>query len=171
MECPIARSLEEMGDGWTQLLVRNALLGARRFQDFEAALAIPPNTLSRRLDGLVEHGLMVRRAYAERPLREEYHLTKKGLDFAPVLLALSAWGNRWLAPKGSLIDCADPTTGKRLDPVVVDRRTRRELVAGKVALRAGRGASSTLQKALKTPVLFGQNEASARGDRTTGGRP
>jgi len=151
----MARSLEQIGDGWTLLVLRNALLGARRFQDFEQTLGIPPNTLSRRLDGLVEHGLLVRRAYEDHPPRDEYELTAKGLDLAPVLLALSAWGNRWLAPHGALIVCADRATGRRIEPVVVDRRTGRELVAGRVALRAGPGASPALRKSLQRSAPFG----------------
>jgi len=168
----MARSLEQIGDGWTLLVLRNALLGARRFQDFEQTLRIPPNTLSRRLDLLVAHGLFARRAYEERPPRDEYELTDKGLDLAPVLLALSAWGNRWLAPHGALIVCADRATGRRIDPIVVDRRTRRELVAGRVALRAGPGASPALRKSLEKRVPFGPAASRGGGRALRGvGRP
>ncbi|HEX6766955.1 MAG TPA: helix-turn-helix domain-containing protein [Polyangiaceae bacterium] len=160
----MARSIEQTGDGWTQLILRDALLGARRFQDFEARLGIPPNTLTRRLEALVEHGFFERRCYEERPRREEYHLTEKGRDFAPVLLALAAWGNRWLAPRGSILECTDPATGLRFEPVVIDRQTGRELVAGNVGLRAGPGASVALRKALgERFVLFGS--ASCAEDR------
>src|SRR5262245_37284627 len=163
MECPIARSIEQTGDGWTQLLLREALLGVRRFQDFETRLGIPPNTLARRLDALVEHGFFERRRYEVRPRREEYHLTGKGHDFAPVLLALAAWGNRWLAPRGSIIECSDPETGRTLEPVVIDRRTGRPLVAGEVALRAGPGASHALKKSFGgRSVLFGRSRDEER---------
>jgi DNA-binding HxlR family transcriptional regulator len=163
MECSIARSLDQMGDGWALLIVRNALLGARRFQDFEETLGIPPNTLSRRLDALIEHRILERRLYEERPPREEYVLTDKGRDLASVLLAFAAWGNRWLSPRGPVIECADPESGRKIEPVVVDRRTGRELSAGRVALRAGPGASERLRKALCRPVLFGRDEANAGG--------
>jgi DNA-binding HxlR family transcriptional regulator len=155
IECAIARSIDQMGDGWALLIVRNALLGARRFQDFEQTLSIPPNTLSRRLDGLVEHGILARRRYEERPPREEYVLTAKGRDLASVLLAFAAWGNRWLAPNGAVIECADPVTGRKVEPLVVDGATKRELSAGSVVLRAGPGASQKLRAALRRPVLFG----------------
>jgi DNA-binding HxlR family transcriptional regulator len=155
MECSIARSLDQMGDGWALLVVRNALLGARRFQDFEETLGIPPTTLSRRLETLIEHGVLKRRLYEERPPREEYVLTDKGRDLASVLLAFAAWGNRWLSPRGAVIECADPASGQKVEPVVVDRRTGRELLAGRVALRAGPGASARLRAALGRPVLFG----------------
>src|SRR3954466_11872527 len=98
MECNIARSVEEVGDGWSLMILRNALLGAKRFQDFEAQLEVPPTTLARRLQTLTARGFFVRRAYATHPAREEYELTAKGLDFLPVLLSLAAWGSRWLSP-------------------------------------------------------------------------
>jgi DNA-binding HxlR family transcriptional regulator len=163
MECPIARSIDQTGDGWTLLIVRNALLGTRRFQDFEEGLKIPPNTLVRRLETLIHTGLLERRRYEERPPREEYLLTAKGRDLASVLLALAAWGNRWLAPRGALIECADPATGHRLEPVVVDRKSRRELSAGRVALRAGPGASARLRAEFGRPVLFGRRSRNAGG--------
>jgi hypothetical protein len=80
-----------------------------------------------------------------------------------VLLALSAWGYRLLSPGGAAIEVSDPSTGKRVDPVVVDRRTRRELAAGRVALRAGPGASEGLRRALSPPVAFGERSRSRRG--------
>lgn len=155
MECPIARSLEETGDGWTLLILRNALIGARRFQDFQERLGIPPNTLSRRLDRLVELGFFERQRYEVRPARDEYELTAKGLDFVPVLLALAAWGNRWVMRDAVAIECMDPATGQRVDPVIVDRRTQRELVAGAVGLKAGPRASRELRHALKQGVVLG----------------
>jgi len=163
MECPMARAIEQMGDGWTLLIVRNALLGARRFQDFERALEIPPNTLSRRLEVLIDFGILERHRYDDRPPREEYWLTEKGRDLASVLLAFAAWGNRWLAPRGAVIECADPETGRRLEPVVVDRKTGRALSAGRVALRAGPGASARLRAALRRPALFGGRSAGLGG--------
>lgn len=162
LECPIARSLDQLGDGWTLLIVRNALLGARRFQDFEQGLAIPPTTLARRLTTLVAHGLLVQRRYPGKPAREEYALTPKGLDLVPVLLAFGAWGNRWLAPDGTSIECVDPRTGRAVDPVLVDRRTREKLVAGRVALRPGPKASRSLRKALHPHRVFGAKRREER---------
>ncbi|HVY26491.1 MAG TPA: helix-turn-helix domain-containing protein [Polyangiaceae bacterium] len=156
LECPIARSLDLVGEAWTLLILRDALLGATRFQDFQERLGMPPSTLSRRLEQLTEQGLLERSVYEEKPVRERYQLTEKGADLAPVLLALSAWGNRWLAPDGPPLECVDPETGVLVEPVVVDRRTKRELSAGRVALRAGGGASRELKRKLPTQVLFGR---------------
>jgi DNA-binding HxlR family transcriptional regulator len=160
MQCPIARSLEETGDWWSMLILRTAFMGVRRFQDFEQRLGIAPNTLARRLEALTDCELLVRRTYSEHPPREEYELTPKGLDFLPVLLSLAAWGNRWLTPEGVAIECVDPDTGRTIEPVVVDRETRRELTAGTVALRAGPGARPAVKRGLEQWVLLGTADPS-----------
>jgi DNA-binding HxlR family transcriptional regulator len=155
MQCPIARSLDETGDWWSMLILRTAFMGVRRFQDFQGRLGIAPNTLARRLESLTDHELLVRRTYSERPLREEYELTPKGLDFLPVLLSLAAWGNRWLTPEGVAIDFVDPETGKPIEPIVVDRESRRELTAGTVALCAGPSARPAVKEGLRNWVRLG----------------
>ena len=148
LECNIARSVEQVGDGWSLMILRDALLGAKRFQDFETGLGAPPTTLTRRLHTLTEQGFFVRREYEAHPKREEYELTQKGLDFLPVLLALAAWGGRWLSPEGAPLEFVDPVTGAAIEPSLVDARTGRRLVAGKVGLRAGPGASPALRRAM-----------------------
>jgi DNA-binding HxlR family transcriptional regulator len=159
-ECTIARSVEQVGDGWSLMILRNALLGARRFQDFERQLGAPPNTLAKRLHALTEAGFFLRREYESHPPREEYELTAKGLDFLPVLLALSAWGARWLSPFGPPLECVDASTGHALEPVVVDARSGQRLVAGRVALRAGPGASAALRRAMKAQrMVFGASSS------------
>ncbi len=151
----MARALDELGDAWTLLLLRTALLGVSRFHEFEASLAIPPTTLTRRLEVLTAQGYFERTRYDERPPRDEYALTEKGLDVLPILLALSAFGNRWLAPNGAPLECVDPVTGRRLEPVVTDRKTGVHLTPGTVAVRPGPGASQALRRSLPSPVLLG----------------
>jgi len=161
VECPIARSVEQIGDGWTLMILRNALLGAKRFQDFEAELGAPPTTLTRRLQTLTEQGFFERRVYEAHPRREEYELTDKGVDFLPVLLALAAWGARWLSPGGASLECIDASSGRPLEPILVDAKSGRPLAAGKVGLRPGPGASPKLRRAMQArSVVFG---VSARG--------
>ena len=96
MRCPIARTLEIIGDSWTILILRDlAVSGPRRFQDFERSLAgISPNTLSARLKLLEQHGVVERRFYEQHPPRAEYVLTEKGAELRPVLRALLDWGSR-----------------------------------------------------------------------------
>ncbi len=112
MQCPIARSLERVGEWWSILILRDAFHGLTRFDQFQKSLDIAPNMLTRRLNALVEFGLLERRRYSERPPRDEYVLTERGRDFRPVLWALLAWGNKHFAPEGASV-------------VLVDQRNRR----------------------------------------------
>ena len=94
MHCSIAKTLEVVGEWWTLLIVRDAVLGVTRFDDWQRRLGIARNVLSARLDALVEHGILERRSYQEHPPRDEYVLTRKGRDLAPVIEALRTWGDR-----------------------------------------------------------------------------
>ncbi len=123
MPCPIARSLERVGEWWSILILRDALRGLTRFDQFQSSLGIAPNMLARRLAALVEAGVLERRRYSERPPRDEYVLTPRGRDFRPVLLSLMAWGNRHFAPEGASVVLADAATGAIVDPILVDRST------------------------------------------------
>ena len=106
-ECPIACSLDLLGDRWTLLVLRDLLDGKRRFRDFERSPeGIPTNILSDRLRRLVASGL-ADRVQGEGTKRFEYHPTSRGRDLRPVLLALAAWGNEhlrdtWVPPEGYL---------------------------------------------------------------------
>jgi DNA-binding HxlR family transcriptional regulator len=95
-QCPIARTLDVVGDRWTILILRDLVVdGPRKFQDFERSLrGISPNTLSTRLKRLEEAGIIERRFYEQHPPRAEYLLTDKGSEFRPVLRALLEWGQR-----------------------------------------------------------------------------
>src|SRR6202167_3974519 len=129
MYCPIARGLERVGEWWSILILRDAFLGATRFEQFEKSLPIAPTSLTRRLNGLVEAGMLERHRYSERPPREEYLLTERGRDFRPVLWALLAWGNRHFAPEGPSVVIVDGDTGALAEPLLVDRHSGRPLVA------------------------------------------
>src|ERR1700723_3944608 len=94
MPCPIARSLERVGEWGSILILRDAFAGMTRFDEFQKSLGIAPNMLTRRLTALVEAGLLERHRYSEHPPRDEYRLTARGHDFRPVLLAMLAWGTR-----------------------------------------------------------------------------
>ena len=128
MQCPIARSLERVGEWWSMLILRDASLGLTRFDEFQESLGIAPNILARRLKSLVEAGLLERRHYNERPPRYEYVLTQAGRDFRPVLWAFVAWGNKHFAPEGASVVIVDSKTGGQADPVLVDRISGRPLV-------------------------------------------
>ncbi len=95
--CSIARAVDILGDWWTPLVLRESYYGVRRFEDFQKTLGIGRNILTQRLNRLVDEGLLVRRPYQEKPLRNEYVLTDKGRDFFPVLMAMVHWGDQWLS--------------------------------------------------------------------------
>ena len=98
--CTIARSADILGDHWNLLIIRQACLGTRRFDDFQSALGIGRNILTQRLTRLVDEGLLDRVEYQQNPPRYEYRLTDKGRDAYPILAAMAAWGDRWLTGPG-----------------------------------------------------------------------
>jgi DNA-binding HxlR family transcriptional regulator len=94
--CSVARVAELFGDAWTTLLMRDLYHGLTRFDDFQKSLGLARNTLSDRLNRLVEAGVVTKQLYQDNPPRNEYLLTDKGRDFFPVVLAMADWGDRWL---------------------------------------------------------------------------
>ena len=94
--CGVARSLEIVGERWTLLIVRDAFLGIRRFEEFQSSLGIARNVLTDRLNRLVEEGIFDRVRYSERPERFEYRLTTKGRQLNIALTALREWGERYV---------------------------------------------------------------------------
>jgi DNA-binding HxlR family transcriptional regulator len=124
MQCPIARGLERVGEWWSILLLRDAFLGATRFEQFQKSLDIAPSSLTRRLNALVKAGMFERHRYSERPPRDEYLLTARAHDFRSVLWALLAWGNRHFAPEGPSVVLVNTATGALADPVLMDRTSQ-----------------------------------------------
>lgn len=139
--CPIARGLERVGEWWSILILRDAFYGLTRFDQFQKSLDIAPNMLTRRLNALVEEGLLERSQYCEKPPRFEYLLTERGRDFRPVLLAMLAWGNKHFAPEGEAVVLVDVHTGQRVDPVVVDANTGKLITGGEYAFAPGPAAT------------------------------
>src|SRR5438552_3651036 len=125
MSCPIARSLERVGEWWSMLIMRDALHGMTRFDEFQDSLGIVPNTLTRRLNALVKAGLLERRRYSDHPPRHEYVPTARGRDLRPMIVSLLAWGNRHCAPEGPSVMLVNRKTGAAVDPVLVDPATGR----------------------------------------------
>ena len=95
--CSVARALEIVGERWTFLILRDAFLGIRRFDDFQRSLGVARNVLQARLQRLTDAGVLERRLYQERPPRFEYRLTERGRDLWPALVSLMQWGDRHLA--------------------------------------------------------------------------
>ena len=97
--CSIARTLELVGDRWTLLVIRDLVLGNRRFDQLLTSLGVASNVLTDRLSRLVAEGILERVRYSERPERFEYRLTEKGRELGLPLLALMQWGDRYLSEK------------------------------------------------------------------------
>ena len=97
MTCSIARSLAGAGEPWSPLVLRDVWVGINRFDDLQRDLGVSRKVLTERLKHLVEAGMLEREAYSTRPARHEYVLTRKGLEFVDVLMAMAAWGDRWTA--------------------------------------------------------------------------
>jgi len=140
--CPVARTLERVGDPWSLLILRDATQGLSRFEQFRNSLGVAPNILTDRLRRLVAAGLLARRRYSERPPRDEYVLTAMGRDFIPVLLALMAFGNRHFAKEGVASQMVDTATGRPANPVMVDANSGRRLDSPGFAFAAGPAADA-----------------------------
>lgn len=140
--CSVARTGAIVGDPWTLVVLRDLFNGVHRFDDLAGHLGIARNVLARRLATLTDAGIVTREPYREPGQRErhEYRLTDAGHDLLPVVLALLAWGDRYLAPDGSPTvvehrDCGEPVTLQLRCAAGHDVDPRRELRA-----RPGPGA-------------------------------
>jgi DNA-binding HxlR family transcriptional regulator len=138
--CSIASTLELIGERWTLLIVRDAFLGIRRFDDFQGRLGIARNVLQSRLSRLVDEGVLRRVEYQERPKRFEYRLTSKGVDLWPVLVALMKWGDRHAFPGGPPVVLRHAGCGGELDDHRVCKECGKPLEANEVAPELGPGA-------------------------------
>jgi DNA-binding HxlR family transcriptional regulator len=137
--CSVARALEVVGERWTLLIVRDVFLGLRRFDELQADLGIARNVLQTRLERLVEHGVLEKHPYQERPLRHEYRLTEKGIDLWPTIVSLLQWGDRH----------APPPNGP---PVLITHKgCGGELDAHRVCTRCGKPVGAREARALPGP--------------------
>jgi DNA-binding HxlR family transcriptional regulator len=137
-DCSVARTLSVIGDRWTMLVLREAFMRTRRFDDFQRATGAPRPVLSARLTELVDEGVLERVPYGTSGARHEYRLTEKGLDLYPVIVSLLSWGDRWMPDEsgppvelrhkacGSVMhpDLACPECGEWLDARDVSATSR-----------------------------------------------
>jgi len=141
--CGIKRALDVLGEKWTLLVLREAIYGLQRFDDFARALKCGRGVLSSRLKTLVAAGIMEKQDYAEpgHRSRAEYRLTAKGRDLYPALLALSQWSDRWNLPEdGPVALVTDKEDTRRAVKVVMTSRADvRGLTIDDIAIRPGPG--------------------------------
>lgn len=137
--CSAARSLEVIGERWSLLIVRDALFGGvTRFNDFVQRLGLARNILAARLDGFVEAGIMERFS-SEASAYQEYRLTEKGRDLAPVIIALTDWGDRWAAPNGRPIIYRHAGCGGEVEQQLVCNQCRTVIDHDQVGVERGPG--------------------------------
>lgn len=143
MNCSIAAALEIIGEPWTLLILRDAMYGVRRFDEFQANLGIARNVLTLRLRRLVDAGIFRRAPYQQRPARYEYRLTDKGAALFPVIVGLKEWGDRHRpgAAEGKPMELVDRTDGLPVEPLLTDARSGRRLELTSVRAVAGSGAN------------------------------
>jgi DNA-binding HxlR family transcriptional regulator len=158
--CSIAGTLEVVGDRWTLLVIREAFQGTRRFDDFLANLGLARTVLTDRLNRLVDEQILERVRYQRRPDRYEYRLTQKGLDLFPVIVALLAWGDRYvMGGRPPLVfrhrGCGGEVTDRR-----VCARCGQEVSPGEVEPRPGPGALKGSRSARREPTHATQAAAS-----------
>ncbi|HEY4307567.1 MAG TPA: helix-turn-helix domain-containing protein [Gemmatimonadaceae bacterium] len=161
MTCSIARSLEEVGEWWSLLIVRECMQGATRFDEFQTELGIARNILTTRLARLTELGILERYPLEDRANTDGYRLTAKGEDLHPVIVALMQWGDRWLA-KGSKPPTlvVEDATGRQVDEIGVRVKGGRSLSHHDVRYARGPGATS------KTQAVIDRRNARVLGEPT-----
>jgi DNA-binding HxlR family transcriptional regulator len=137
MNCSLARTLEVVGEWWTLLIIRDALWGTTRFDDFQRRLGIARNILTVRLHRLEAHGVMARLPSGG------YGLTEKGRALFPAIVALMQWGDDWIhAETGPPILFTDKATGQPLQRIALRDANGQDLPPDQIAIRAGPGATA-----------------------------
>ena len=123
--CPVARTTDLLGDWWTPLVLRELLLGRRRFNDIQQGTGMSRAILSKRLERLTGDGVIERVRYEESPPRFEYRLTEKGVALWEVIATMWRFGDDWLFDEspGAAVQLVDQRTGDEVRPLVIDEAT------------------------------------------------
>ncbi|QYY34266.1 helix-turn-helix transcriptional regulator (plasmid) [Cupriavidus pinatubonensis] len=139
MNCSVAGALEQVGEWWSLLIVRECMMGTTRFDDFQNRLGIARNVLTTRLNKLIEHGVLVKVVAEGSERRTEYRLTEKGEGLYPIIVGLMQWGDKWCSSRKP-IRIVEDSTGKPIEPVSL-RVGPRTLGLRDVRLEPGEGAT------------------------------
>lgn len=167
MNCSIARALDEVGEWWSLLIVRECTQGVFRFDDFARQLGIARNILTARLQRLTELGIIETFPLEERQNAVGYRLTQKGEDLYPTIVSLMQWGDRWLAADGCYPTAlVDDATGAPIEPITVHSQGGRPLSFKEVRFAPGPGATANTHK-----VIDARNEKVLAGRRGPSGKP
>ncbi len=142
MHCSLARGLDLIGDWWTPLIVRDLFLGLSRFDELAEDLGISRNLLTRRLAALVKNGIVKKHAYSSRPPRYDYRLSPAGLDLVPIIVALTAWGDRWSGhPEGPPVLFRHTSCGQVVVPEITCPACHGRMAADTIRALPGPGGA------------------------------
>lgn len=144
--CPVVQTANVLGEGWTLLVLREAFLGTRRFNDFEKRLGVARNILSQRLKTLVETGLLERRPSQEDKRVVEYRLTPASHALLPVLVTMSQWATEWLGNGVPAVRFIERATGEEIPPLQVKNARGDVLHARDLKLIPGPAADAVVQE-------------------------
>lgn len=154
MHCSLARTLQVIGDWWSPLIIRDLYLGLDRFDQLVTDLGISRNLLTDRLTTLMTGGVVARQRYQDNPTRYRYRLTDAGVDLVPALLALTAWGDRWVAPDaGPPMRFRHNPCGHRSTPTVTCSVCQQPITGHDIAVTPGPGGRTAPGTALIATAL------------------
>jgi DNA-binding HxlR family transcriptional regulator len=144
MNCPIAQTLDQVGEWWTFVILRNAFCGMSRFQDFQRHLGISTSVLAQRLEKLVDNAILLRQPSADDARVVHYRLTEKGRALYPILAAMTQWGEQWAPnPAGPRLTLVEQATGLPVAGVGIRSADGRDLQPEQIRALAGPGADDT----------------------------
>jgi DNA-binding HxlR family transcriptional regulator len=147
VDCGVAQAVQQVGDKWTLVILRDAFNGITRFDEFAQHLGVATNVLAARLHALVEADILFRRPVAGDGRAVEYKLTPKGFELFPLIVFLQQWGDRWMPkPQGDRLELVDRRTQRALRPVQVLDADGQPVTARDTRCRVGGGGSEVMQR-------------------------
>ncbi len=162
--CSVGRTISIVSDAWSFLVIREAFFGARRFEEFRAALGLPRGTLAERLKRLTVRGIFRQVHYSAHSSRAEYHLTRCGMELYPSFVALIRFGDRWLSgPEGPPLKLIHATCGQACTPYVACSHCLGEVKASRVSYCDGPGAGRTPVEPTKRARRTAESASFSRG--------
>ena len=162
LNCSLANALDLIGEWWTILILREAIYGNRRFEDFQQQLGIARNILTDRLNKLCDSGILERIPVKEGAKRHQYKITPMGRDLYPALIALTQWGDRWLhPPEGVPVKFIERATGEEIADVAIFSSDGRNLNQRELAMVPGPGATIETKERLRHLALVWEQKMNA----------
>ena len=164
MTCSVARTLSVVGDRWTMLIIRDVLLGIRRFDAIQQDLQLTPHRLSDRLRKLVHDGILRRVVYEKHPRRFEYRLTEKGFDLYPLIATMTEWGDRWMAGRAGVpVELVHRPCGHTIKPKLICPSCELKIDAREMSARPGPALKGRAMPGQATQAQRGKPLASPKG--------